>query len=129
MTTDIIIINRNLRILDNAALYYGSLRSNYIVVYLYDENYWKANGKSSRQLKFSNDCLKELNEDLREVNSKINIFEGDFVDLKNWIHANYKDYFIHMNHTNLMLDPSSELTKLVVNKGFNITRLGLKLSL
>ena len=36
MTTDIIIINRNLRILDNAALYYGSLRSNYIVVYLYD---------------------------------------------------------------------------------------------
>jgi len=98
MTTDIIIINRNLRILDNAALYYGSLRSNYIVVYLYDENYWKANGKSSRQLKFSNDCLKELNEDLREVNSKINIFEGDFVDLKNWIQANYKDYFIHMNH-------------------------------
>ena len=98
MTTDIIIINRNLRILDNAALYYGSLRSNYIVVYLYDENYWKANGKSSRQLKFSNDCLKELNEDLREVNSKINIFEGDFVDLKNWIHANYKDYFIHMIH-------------------------------
>ena len=98
MTTDIIIINRNLRILDNAALYYGSLRSNYIVVYLYDENYWKANGKSSRQFKFSNDCLKELNEDLREVNSKINIFEGDFVDLKNWIQANYKDYFIHMNH-------------------------------
>ena len=98
MTIDIIIINRNLRILDNAALYYGSLRSNYIVVYLYDENYWKANGKSSRQLKFSNDCLKELNEDLREVNSKINIFEGDFVDLKNWIQANYKDYFIHMNH-------------------------------
>ena len=40
-----------------------------------------------------------------------------------------KVYFIHMNHTNLMLDPSSELTKLVINKGFNITRLGLKLSL
>ena len=58
----------------------------------------KANGKSPRQLKFSNDCLKELNEGLREVNSKINIFEGDFDDLKNWIHANYKDYFIHMNH-------------------------------
>ena len=37
MTTDIIIINRNLRKLDNAALYYGSLRSNYIVVYLYDK--------------------------------------------------------------------------------------------
>ncbi len=98
MTTDIIIINRNLRIQDNEALFYGSLRSNYIVIYLYDENYWNANGKSSRQLKFSNDCLKELNQDLREVNSKINIFEGSFDDLKIWIHSNYKDFFIHMNH-------------------------------
>ena len=98
MTTDIIIINRNLRILDNEALFYGSLRSNYIVIYLYDENYWNANGKSSRQLKFSNDCLKELNQDLKEVNSKINIFEGSFDDLKIWIHSNYKDFYIHMNH-------------------------------
>jgi len=98
MTTDIIIINRNLRILDNEALFYGSLRSNYIVIYLYDKNYWNANGKSSRQLKFSNDCLKELNQDLREVNSKINIFEGSFEDLKIWIHSNFKDFFIHMNH-------------------------------
>ena len=40
-----------------------------------------------------------------------------------------KVYFIHMNHTNLMLDPGSNLTKLVINKGFNIARLGLKLSL
>ena len=43
---DIVILNRNLRLNDNAALFYGSLRSDYIVVYLYDENYWKANGKS-----------------------------------------------------------------------------------
>ena len=50
--TDIIILNRNLRLLDNAALYYGSLKSNFIVIYLYDVDYWKANGKSSRQLKF-----------------------------------------------------------------------------
>ena len=63
-----------------------------------DRNYWNANGKSSRQLKFSNDCLKELNQDLSEVNSKINIFEGSFDDLKIWIHSNYKDFFIHMNH-------------------------------
>ena len=62
---DIIILNRNLRLLDNAALYYGSLRSNFIVIYLYDKNYWKANGKSLRQLKFSNNCLEELNEELR----------------------------------------------------------------
>ena len=95
---DIIILNRNLRLLDNAALYYGSLRSNFIVIYLYDKNYWKANGKSLRQLKFSNNCLEELNEDLRKINSTINIFEGSFDELKNWIHANYAEFSIHMNH-------------------------------
>ena len=95
---DIINLNRNLRLLDNAALYYGSLRSNFIVIYLYDKNYWKANGKSLRQLKFSNNCLEELNEELRKINSTINIFEGTFDELKNWIHSNYKEFSIHMNH-------------------------------
>ena len=40
-----------------------------------------------------------------------------------------KVYFIHMNHTNLMLDQESELSKLVISKGFNIARLGQKLYL
>ena len=71
---DIVILNRNLRLNDNAALFYGSLRSDYIVVYLYDENYWKANGKSSRQLKFSNDCLEELDNSLKNIGSE-NIVE------------------------------------------------------
>ena len=95
---DIVILNRNLRLNDNAALFYGSLRSDYIVVYLYDENYWKANGKSSRQLKFSNDCLEELDNSLKNINSEINIFEGSFNDLQKWIETSFNDYFIHMNH-------------------------------
>ena len=95
---DIVILNRNLRLHDNAALFYGSLRSNYIVIYLYDENYWEANGKSTRQLKFSNDCIEELNNSLQDIGSEINIFEGSFNDLKKWIEANFIDYFIHMNH-------------------------------
>ena len=45
---DIVILNRNLRMLDNAALYYGSKHSNYIVIYLYDETYWNGNGRSLR---------------------------------------------------------------------------------
>ena len=96
--TDIIILNRNLRLLDNAALYYGSLRSNFIVIYLYDVDYWKANGKSSRQLKFSNDCLEELDEDLKKLNSKINVFNGSFYDLGKWIETNYNNFSIHINH-------------------------------
>ena len=40
-----------------------------------------------------------------------------------------KVYFIHMNHTNQMLDPTSDITKNVLNKGFNIARLGEKFQL
>ena len=40
-----------------------------------------------------------------------------------------KVYFIHMNHTKMMLDPKSNLSKYVTSKGFNIARLGLKLDL
>ena len=96
--TDLIILNRNLRLHDNPALHHGSLRSNYLVIYLYDEAYWQANGKSLRQLKFSNDCLAELNEGLKKFNSKVNIFEGTFDDLKVWINNNFDDFVIHINH-------------------------------
>ena len=82
---DIVILNRNLRLADNPAIYYGSLRSNYLVIYLYDESYWNGNGKSKRQLKFSNDCLAELNQSLKKLDSEVNIFEGDFDDLQIWI--------------------------------------------
>ena len=34
-----------------------------------------------------------------------------------------------MNHTNIMLDPKSDLSEYVLSKGFNIARLGLKLEL
>jgi pyrroloquinoline quinone biosynthesis protein B len=40
-----------------------------------------------------------------------------------------KVYFIHMNHTNPMLNPNSELSKSIITKGFNIARLGQKLYL
>ena len=96
--TDLIILNRNLRLHDNPAMYFGSLRSNYLVIYLYDETYWRENGKSLRQLKFSNDCLAELNNGLKKYNSNVNIFEGTFDDLKIWIKKNFNDFFIHINH-------------------------------
>ena len=95
---DIVILNRNLRLADNPAIYYGSLRSNYLVIYLYDESYWNGNGKSKRQLKFSNDCLAELNQSLKKLDSEVNIFEGDFDDLQIWIKKNFNDYSIHINH-------------------------------
>ena len=35
-----------------------------------------------------------------------------------------KVYFIHMNHTNPMLDPKSKASKWVLEQGFNIAREG-----
>ena len=40
-----------------------------------------------------------------------------------------KVYFIHMNHTNQMLDINSDISRKVLHKGFNIARLGQKFHL
>jgi len=70
----------------------------------------------------------EINRDISEiphplVTETIDLLSG--LDLEN----RNKVYFIHMNHTNRMLDPNSEISKLVTSKGFNIARLGQKLYL
>ena len=71
---------------------------------------------------------KEINRDIREiphplVTETIELLSGLSIENRN------KVYFIHMNHTNMMLDPDSELSRLVLSKGFNIARLGQKLYL
>ena len=71
---------------------------------------------------------KEINRDISEiphplVSETISLFDNLTNEDKN------KVYFIHMNHTNMMLDPKSELTDYVISKGFNIARLGHKLEL
>ena len=70
----------------------------------------------------------EIKRDISEiphplVSETINILDGLGDEIKS------KVYFIHMNHTNPMLDPNSDLSKSVINKGFNIARLGQKLYL
>jgi pyrroloquinoline quinone biosynthesis protein B len=71
---------------------------------------------------------KEINRDISEiphplVSETINLLDSLSNESKN------KVYFIHMNHTNMMLNPKSNLSKYVTIKGFNIARLGLKLDL
>ena len=71
---------------------------------------------------------KEINRDISEiphplVTETMNLLSGLNKENRN------KVYFIHMNHTNMMLDPNSELSKLITSKGFNIARLGQKLYL
>jgi pyrroloquinoline quinone biosynthesis protein B len=71
---------------------------------------------------------KEINRDISEiphplVTETIDLLNGLSLENRN------KVYFIHMNHTNMMLDPDSELSKLITSKGYNIARLGQKLYL
>jgi pyrroloquinoline quinone biosynthesis protein B len=70
----------------------------------------------------------EINRDISEiphplVTETMNLLSGLSKENRN------KVYFIHMNHTNMMLDPNSKLSKLITSKGFNIARLGQKLYL
>ena len=106
-------------------------------LFIPDIDKWEKWDKNLKQLVHEFDYLlldatfydsKEINRDISEiphplVTETINLLDDLSLEDKN------KVYFIHMNHTNLMLDPGSNITKLVINKGFNIARLGLKLSL
>ena len=71
---------------------------------------------------------KEINRDISEiphplVSETINLLDSLSNESKN------KVYFIHMNHTNLMLDPMSELSKFTYSKGYNIARVGQRIYL
>ena len=71
---------------------------------------------------------KEINRDLREIPHPLVTETMILLDTLS-PDTKRKVYFIHMNHTNLMLDANSDLSKLVESKGFNIARLGQKLYL
>ena len=71
---------------------------------------------------------KEINRDINEIPhplviETIQLLDHLPIDQKN------KIFFIHMNHTNLMLDPESKLSRFVNQKGFKIARVGQKLYL
>ena len=76
--SDLIVFHRNLRIKDNEALFYGSKRQNYKCIYVFDKAYWSGNGKSIRQRYFLKDCLRELDDSLQNINSKLEIFIGNY---------------------------------------------------
>mgnify|MGYP002876727712 CR=1 FL=1 len=71
---------------------------------------------------------KEINRDISEIPHPL---VSETINLLNSLSKENKSkvYFIHMNHTNPMLDPKSDLSKLVIKQGFNIARLGQKLYL
>ena len=71
---------------------------------------------------------KEINRDINEIPHPLVTETMTLLDSLS-LDAKSKVYFIHMNHTNIMLDPNSELSKLVKSKGYNIARLGQKLYL
>ena len=73
---DIILLQRDLRLIDNPALFYGSKKRNYCVIYVYDKNYWKSYGRSPRQLKFAIDCLSELDKNLKRINCLLYTYDA-----------------------------------------------------
>ena len=60
-----------MRLLDNAALFNGSQKQNYEVIFIFDEDYWRTSGRSPRQLQFAMDCLDELDTQLQKFKCNI----------------------------------------------------------
>ena len=96
---DIVLIHRNARMLDNPALFHGSKNQDYGVIFLYDQNYWQANGKSEIQLNFLLDCLEDFDGKLKEKNSQVCVFSGNHFDLQKWIEIHFPETIIHVNHS------------------------------
>jgi len=94
---DLIVFHRNLRIQDNEALSYGSIRQNYKCIYVFDEAYWSGNGKSLRQLYFLKDCLRELDNSLKKINSKLEIFIGNYKEFHKSLLNN--KFTLHFNYS------------------------------
>ena len=74
---------------------------------------------------FSSD---EINRDIEEIPHPLVMETMDLLSDLPYEQRN-KVYFIHMNHTNQMLDINSDISRNVLQKGFNIARLGQKFHL
>ena len=70
----------------------------------------------------------EINRDIEEIPHPLVMETMDLLSDLPYEQRN-KVYFIHMNHTNLMIDINSDISRKVLQKGFNIARLGQKLYL
>ena len=57
------------------------------------------------------------------VHETVKLLENETMEIKN------KVFFIHMNHTNPLLDPNSNSTKWVIKQGFNVARIGQEFEL
>ena len=116
---------------------YEIIGKNKKALFIPDIDKWEKWGKNLIDLVKEYDYLlldatfydsKEINRDISEiphplVSETISLLDNLTTKDKS------KVYFIHMNHTNMMLDPTSDLSEYVNSKGFNIARLGLKLDL
>ena len=106
-------------------------------LFIPDIDKWKKWNENLEEIIYKYDYLlldatfydeKEINRDINEIPhplviETIQLLDHLPIDQKN------KIYFIHMNHTNMMLDPESKLSRVVNQKGFKIARVGQKLYL
>ena len=116
---------------------YVIIGKNKKALFIPDIDKWEKWGKNLIELVKEHDYLlldatfydsKEINRDISEIPHPL---VSETIGLLNNLTTKDKSkvYFIHMNHTNMMLDPQSNLSKYVTSKGFNIARVGLKLDL
>ena len=96
-------------------MYHGSIRQKYRCIYIFDPKYWQGNGKSIRQLYFLKDCLIELDQNLKNLNSKLEIFVGDYKEFyKSLVNSNGQ-YNLYFNHSTDINYYNSQISSLINN--------------
>ena len=131
MTNSIMWFRFDLRVNDNEAFYKASLNENCLPLFILDSNYLKSDTTSSFHLKFLDDSLNNLSQNLSKLGAKLNFYEGNTIEIFKKIFEGYKvsKIYSHRIFKNFFFrDLDNEFAKFIQSKnGSNSTNLVFRL--
>jgi len=119
MTNSIMWFRFDLRVNDNEAFYKASLNENCLPLFILDSNYLKSDTTSSFHLKFLDDSLDNLSQNLSKLGAKLNFYEGNTIEIFKKIFEGYKisKIYSHRIFKNLFFrDLDNEFAKFTKSK-------------
>ncbi|MEM6730069.1 MAG: deoxyribodipyrimidine photo-lyase, partial [Myxococcota bacterium] len=89
MATQLVWLKRDLRIRDHGPLFEASARGPVIVLYVYEPSLWKSEEMDGSHLRFINECLSELEGELRARGGAITTRIGELPDVLSAVHREH----------------------------------------
>ena len=78
---NIVWFKRDLRVIDNEALYESSINCDVLPIYIIERDIWLQKSHSKRQWDFCKECLNELKEDLEKTGQSLVLKIGNVIDV------------------------------------------------